>query len=291
MGVVGRFKTGFVLTKQSVEMLWNNPRLAVFPAVSGAASLAFIAALLAPLLGVFVLDADGAVAVVGLLTVAGLYLGTAFISAFFAAALVDQTRAVLDGDEPSLRQGVRAAWGVKRQLFVWAIISATVGFVLDTINESSNSGVTQIISAVIGMAWTVLTFFVVPVIVFERPSVRGMFTRSGELFKQTYGETPISLIGTAVLALLLGLPLLGPGLYALFELELLAVGIPLVVAGLAVVQLTAYTLRGIVKTGLYFYAAEGDRPNEFAAMFDELDTVRGAESQNKDVGPGLGRFR
>lgn len=290
MGVLGRLKTGLVLTKQSVGVLRDNPRLTVFPVVSGAASLAFVAALLTPLLGAVVLDVDGPVAVLGLVTLAGLYLGTAFLSTFFAAALVDQTRAVLDGREPSLRAGVRAAWGVKRQLFAWALISATVGLILNSISESSDSVVAQVLSAVVGMAWTVLTFFVVPVVVFERPSLREMFTRSGETFKETYGETPVSLVGINVIAALAGVPLLGPGAYALFALDMLVVGVPLLVAGVAVVQLVSYTLGGIVKTGLYFYATEKSRPDEFGSVFDELDTGGGSATGGRS-GPGFGGVR
>lgn len=290
MGVLGRLKTGLVLTKQSVGVLRDNPRLTVFPVVSGAASLAFVAALLTPLLGAVVLDVDGPVAVLGLVTLAGLYLGTAFLSTFFAAALVDQTRAVLDGGEPSLRAGVRAAWGVKRQLFAWALISATVGLILNSISESSDSVVAQVLSAVVGMAWTVLTFFVVPVVVFERPSLREMFTRSGETFKETYGETPVSLVGINVIAALAGVPLLGPGAYALFALDMLVVGVPLLVAGVAVVQLVSYTLGGIVKTGLYFYATEKSRPDEFGSVFDELDTGGGSATGGRS-GPGFGGVR
>jgi hypothetical protein len=290
MGVLGRLKTGLVLTKQSVGVLRDNPRLTVFPVVSGAASLAFVAALLTPLLGAVALDVDGPVAVLGLVTLAGLYLGTAFLSTFFAAALVDQTRAVLDGREPSLRAGVRAAWGVKRQLFAWALISATVGLVLNSISESSDSVVAQVLSAVVGMAWTVLTFFVVPVVVFEQPSLREMFTRSGETFKETYGETPVSLVGINVIAALAGVPLLGPGAYALFALDMLVVGVPLLVAGVAVVQLVSYTLGGIVKTGLYFYATEKSRPDEFGSVFDELDTGGGSATGGRP-GPGFGGVR
>lgn len=288
--MLGRLKTGLVLTKQSVGVLRDNPRLTVFPVVSGAASLAFVAALLTPLLGAVALDVDGPVAVLGLVTLAGLYLGTAFLSTFFAAALVDQTRAVLDGREPSLRAGVRAAWGVKRQLFAWALISATVGLVLNSISESSDSVVAQVLSAVVGMAWTVLTFFIVPVVVFEQPSLREMFTRSGETFKETYGETPVSLVGINVIAALAGVPLLGPGAYALFALDMLVVGVPLLVAGVAVVQLVSYTLGGIVKTGLYFYATEKSRPDEFGSVFDELDTGGGSATGGRS-GPGFGGVR
>lgn len=291
MGLFSRLKTGITITKQSAFVMREHPRLALFPIVSGLASVVFLAALVVPLSGVLVLDTGGQTAV-GLVALVGLYFGTAFITAFFSAGLVDQTRAVLDGRDPSLRAGIGSAWAVKRPLFAWALISATVGVVLDAINDSTDSPLGQILAAVVGIAWTVVTFFVIPVIVFERPSIREMFTRSGETFKNTYGETPISLAGTSIIALLAGAPLLLPGAYLLFGLNAVLVGVPLLVAGIAVSQLVAYTLRGIVKTALYWYATEGHRPDEFDEIFDQLEDLRKPDSESSGAGtPGIGGVR
>ncbi|MEF8814453.1 MAG: DUF6159 family protein [Halovenus sp.] len=175
------------------------------------------------------------------------------ISAFFTAALVHETRAVLAGGDPSLGAGIEGAWAVKRPLFAWALV----------------------------------TFFVIPVIVFERPSFRGMFTRSAETFRETFGETPIGLPGVNLLALVAAAPLLAPGAYLLLVLEAALVGIPRLVAGVLVAQLVSYTLRDIVKTSLYFYATEGDRPDEFDGVFDRLETPGDAATP---AGPQAGGF-
>ena len=45
-----------------------------------------------------------------------------------------------------------------------------------------------IASFIIGVAWWVLTFFVVPIIVLERASVLDSMGRSPELFRGTWGE-------------------------------------------------------------------------------------------------------
>ncbi|WP_299267905.1 DUF6159 family protein [Halorientalis sp.] len=270
MKTLGRIKRGYVLIRQSISVMREHPRLGLFPVVSGVASVAFLALLVAPMFGVLAIDPGETVTLVTVgAALFGLYLGTAFISAFFTAGLVHQTRVVLAGEEPSLRAGLQGAWDVKGPLFAWAVVSATVGVVLDAITNS-DSFVTQALAAVFGVAWTLMTFFVVPVIVFEKPSVRAMFTRSAKTFKQTFGETPIGLVGVSIVAIVAALPLLAPGAYLLFVAEMPVAGVPLLVGGLLVSQLISYTLRGIVKTSLYYYAAEGDRPAEFGDVFDEL---------------------
>lgn len=274
MGLIARFKTAVTLIKHSVGVMRSHPRLAVFPVLSGVFGLLFLALVLTPMFGLLSLDTgETTTTIVGIGVIALLYLGTAFITAFFTAALVHQTRVVLGGGEPDLRDGIDGAWAVKGPLLLWAFISATVGLVLDAVAES-DSAVGQVLSAVFGIAWTLLTFFVIPVIVFENPSIREMFERSAGLFRDTFGETPISLAGVNIVALLVALPLLVPGAYLLFVAEQLFVGVPLFVVGVMIAQLLSSTLRGIVKTSLYFYATEEKRPEEFDGIFDRLDEFR-----------------
>ncbi|MEF8821841.1 MAG: DUF6159 family protein [Halovenus sp.] len=274
MRLIERFKTAVTLIKHSVGVMRSHPRLALFPVLSGLFGLAFLALVMTPMLGVLSLDAGTTTTqVVGVAVIGALYLGTAFITSFFTAALVHQTRAVLGGEEPGLREGIDGAWAVKGPLFVWAFISATVGLVLDAISES-DSMVGQILSTIFGIAWTLMTFFVIPVIVFEQPSIREMFERSAGLFKDTFGETPISLAGVSLVGLIAALPALGPGAYLLFVAGQPLLGIPLFVVGVLIAQLLSSTLRGIVKTSLYFYATEEQRPDEFDGIFDRLDESR-----------------
>ena len=132
MRTLERLKRGCVLTRQSVSVMCEHPRRGLFPAASGAASVTFLALLLTPMFGVLTVDLTETVTLVTVVgALFGPYLGTASISAFFTAGLVHQTRAVLAGGAPSLRAGLQGAWAVKGPLFVWALIGATVGVILD----------------------------------------------------------------------------------------------------------------------------------------------------------------
>lgn len=283
MGVLGRFKTGLVLTKDSLRVIRHNPRLLLFPVLSGVVGLAFLVVLLGTTFGLVQVDPEGGM-LVGLFVV---YLTLTFVSSFFSAALVHQTREAFAGERVSLREGMAAAWERKGPILVWSAIAATVGVLINAL-ENSNSTAARIVGTLFGLAWTVLTFFVIPVIVFERASVGEMFKRSGGLFKSTWGETPISLVAINVLSFLIVVPFVAVAVLAFNTGTTvgLVTGIGLVFAGLLASFLLSQTLQGVVKTSLYVYAEEGTTPEEFDGVdFETLPTNR-ATSRTRETTTG-----
>jgi hypothetical protein len=261
MGLFGRIKTGMALARDSLSLMANNPKLGLFPLIGGIAGILYLTVFLGVAFGVLAVSPEGSTIVILFLY----YLGMTFISTFFAAGLVHQTRAVvLHDQEPSVRDGIDAAWEKKGPIFVWSVISATVSVIINII-ENSDSWLAKIFAAVFSIAWTILTFFVVPVIIFEDVGVKGMFTRSKDTFKQTWGETAISLIGVQLITILLAIPLIAIGIGLVFVNVF--VGIGFILLAILFTYLLAQTLQGIVKTALYLYATEGAIPSEF----DDLD--------------------
>ena len=279
MQVLSRFKTALLLMKDSLLILRHNPKLLMFPVISGAAGIAFLGVFFGLTFGIGGLELGGesAAFVPFIILLALLYLLLTFVSVFFTAALVHQTRAVLHGEAPSLEAGVRGAWAVKRPLFVWALISATVGVVLNAIQDS-NSTLGRILAGLFGIAWTLMTFLIVPVIVFEERSVTGMFKQSASTFKQTWGETPVSLAGIGLLSFVLAIPFAIPGYVLITELGYDLLGFGLIGIGVAIGGVVSHTFKGIVKTTLYFYATEGTLPEEFGDV--DPSTLARSASQN-----------
>lgn len=257
---------GIVLMKDSLLVLRHNPGLAWFPVVSGLAGLTFLVLFLGVIFGLIAISPEGG-ALVGLFVA---YLVLTFISSLFTAGLVHQTRAVLDGGDPSLKVGLRAAWERKGPLFVWSMIAATVGVLINSL-ENSNSRAGQIFGLLFSVAWTLMTFFIIPIIVFERTSTMEMFKQSARKFKQTYGETPISLVGLQLISFIVALPFILIGI-ALFSSGLAILGAAAIITGLALSFIISQTLQGIVKTALYIYAEEGKKPSEFDNVdFNEMN--------------------
>ena len=88
------------------------------------------------------------------------------------------------GDAPTIGFGLRIA--VKRlpQIFGWAVVSATVGLILKMI-ENANDKVGAIIAALLGTGWTVLTYFVVPVLAVEGVGPVKAVKQSFDTLRQT----------------------------------------------------------------------------------------------------------
>jgi hypothetical protein len=262
MGFLSRLKTGWALSMDSLGVIRAEPSLAVFPAVAGLAGTVYLALVLGG--AVLLVGPDPGPVVYAALFV--VYLGTSFIAAFFSAALMYNAREVFHGRNPTLVEGLRAAWRNRTTLLVWAVISAVVGVLLSAL-ESSDTPLAEVTSFLFSVAWSVLTYFVVPVVVFEDASVREMFERSGRTFRETWGETAGAGFGVGIVTALFTLAGLAVAALVFVAFGATAVGALGAVAVAVLVVLAAYllgsTLSSVAKTALYVYATEGERPGGF----------------------------
>jgi hypothetical protein len=268
MGIVARLKTGFGMARRSVRVLRAHPRLLAFPLLGGISGVAFVATLFGGLFVTGSLLRDPGPALFGALFVA--YLVETFVASFFSASLVAATREAFHGNDPRVRAALATAWNRKRTLLAWSLIAAVVGVLIKAI-ESQDNLVGQLVAGLFTVAWSVMTYFVVPVIVFREPSVRELFEESAGTFKDTWGES-IGAMGTVDIATVL-LAVLGAGLGAVMfvataglgDLQLAATAL---VGGTAVVfaLVAGKAISGVAKTALYVYATEQTAPEHFDDM-------------------------
>lgn len=282
IGVRERLRTGWTLTKDSASVIRETPELLAFPLLAGVASAGFLAVSFIPML-VANLVGSG----LEYLALFGWYFATTFLSTYAAAGLVHATNETFHGRNPSVVESLSAVGGRLGPIAVWSAISATVSVIIRSLEESDNpiaGGVGILFSA----GWAVMTFFVVPVIVFEEVSVTSMFSRSAETFRATWGETlgagfgvtlVVGLFGVvlAVSALAVSLPLAAVFPAAGGVLAVLLVGV-----ALALTYLLSQTIWGVAKTALYVYAAEGQRPSQFANF--EFETLGGRTDDTASPG-------
>ena len=73
------------------------------------------------------------------------------------------------------------------QTAAWAFVATTFSVVLKII-ESRSERVGQFVVAILGTAWTVTTFLVVPVLVVEGIGPIDAFKRSSKLLVKTWGQ-------------------------------------------------------------------------------------------------------
>ncbi len=263
IGFFDRLRTGWTLTKDSFGVLRRYPVLAVFPLLAGISGLVFLIAFLVPLwLGNLI---GSGVEFVVLLA---FYFVTTFVSTYFACALVYASNEAFHDREPGVMDSLRAVSDRLGPIVVWSAISATVSVILRSL-EDSDSGVARVVGSLFALGWTVMTFFIVPVIVFEEVSVRSMFSRSASAFRDTWGETIGAGFGITLIVTLVGVVLAIGALAVSIPLTALfpAPGIALTILLLLGVAITTYllsqTIWGIAKTALYVYAVEGRVPEGF----------------------------
>jgi hypothetical protein len=120
--------------------------------------------------------------------------------------------------------------------------------------------------ALFNLAWTLLTFFVVPVIVLEdTDGIRPILRESGAAFKETWGESVTASIGVSIAFLPVGVVGLAGLGYAYFLLGGLsaylvgAIGFVLLVASMVAAQVVGM----VVRTALYRYATDQEQVGLF----------------------------
>ena len=202
------------------------------------------------------------------------YVFSYFIIIFFNSALVFAAHERLAGGDPNIRSGLNGAFHRVITIFKWAVIAATVGLILRILagQARERGGILGIIGHIVvqllGAAWTMVTFFVVPLIVIEHRSLGDAFKKSLSMLRRTWGEQVTANFGLGIAGLIVGLVAFAISAALFFVLSLIGTfGVILaIVIGatlLAGVALVFATLDGIFKAALYNYATDGQVPSLF----------------------------
>lgn len=224
----------------------------------------------------------GAFNALDLVAVFGFYVFSYFIVIFFNAALVFAAHERLEGGDPNIKSGLAGASSRIITIFMWAVVAAIVGLILQILSSQARERggimgiIGQIIVSLLGAAWSLVTFFVVPLIVIEHRGLADSFKTSLSLLRRTWGEQIVGNFGLGLLQFAATLLAILLAVVLGFVLSLAgAIGIAVaVIVGIVLVvgvSLLFATLNGIYKAALYNYAADGQVPELFT---DE--TIRGA---------------
>ncbi len=282
-GAIGRSIT---LLKVCLRVLKADKELVLFPVLSAGGVVVLVLAFLGIWIGIGAVDniEDGAIGGVDVLLAALFYILVTFVIIFFNSALVHAAYERLTGGDPTVRSGLKGAWDRVGTIFMWAVIAGTVGLILHAVSALARQRggiVGQIVAWLLKGSWTVITFFVVPLIVVEGRSVGGAFGTSFSMIRRTWGEQLAGRFGLGIAGFLT--LLVAAGVIALLAAALsplgtvgtvLTVGIgALLVAGVAAVFAA---LEGIYKAALYQYAATGQVP----ALFP-TEVIQGAFGQSR----------
>jgi hypothetical protein len=268
-----KIRRSWALVKASWRVLRADKELALFPIVSGlcvAIAIAIIAG------GFMLVTGEGAREVADrfddssnqswsagdMVTLFLIYFVSVLIATFFNAALIGATLKRLRGGDPTFRDGLQMASSRIGAILGYSAIAATVGVVLQVIRSKSDAA-GDLAAGVLGAAWGVATFLVVPVLVAEDIGPADAIKRSGSLLKKTWGEQVVGNVSLGLIGFLVSavVAVIGLGLIALAASigSTVAIGgaITVLIILVAIVAVIFSALNAIYKAAVYEYAADG----------------------------------
>jgi uncharacterized protein DUF6159 len=279
---MSRIRRGWALTKKSWALLREHRALLRFPLYGAAATIVCAVIVVGP--GLYLID-DGEVAFGGPLAVIGFYL-LAVIGFYFSVGLAAAADMIFHGREATVSDGLAVARSRFSQIAGWAAVSTVVGLILSALENQGAIG--QIVSRLLAVGWSLITFLAAPVIALEGTGPFETLKRSASLFKSRWGQQvtgnlaiggAVFLFGVLPSAALIGLGVLVWASASFVGALLVVLG----VIGFAIAMLVSKALSGIFGVALYRYALDGEAVGGFTP--EELESAVKAKRGGRNAPP------
>jgi hypothetical protein len=287
---MGRFRASKMLFTQSLNLLKKDKEIVLFPIVASIASfiLLVLFGLGTWLLGVYeiVMDREVIINDTALFYSALFifYVCSFFFLTYFRVGLTAVVYERINGGDIDFKEGISRASKISGKIFVWSLLSATVGIVLRIISDRSKL-LGKLVASLLGAAWGIVTFFIAPTLLLDNVSVWQSVKNSGNVFKKTWGETIILNVSLGFVMFLFILATLA--FYGLLTFLVLTSGamawlfviIPLFFLTLIILSIISSCLSEIFKVALYSYArfgiiAEGFSPELIVGAVKEAGSLK-----------------
>jgi len=268
-----RIANSWELVKASARVLQQDKELLIFPILSMIGVLVVTATFIVPFIFGGLLDAVlGERFQAAGYIVMFLYYIVQYAVIFFAnTALVGAAMIRLKGGDPTVRDGLEIAARNLPAILGYSVIAATIGVILRSLTERSE-GLGRFVISLLGTAWNVATFLVVPVLAVEGLGPIEAIKRSTSLLKRTWGEQIAGNFGLGAITFLTIMVVIlfgAAGVFGLIAINaspfFFVIFIALMVLLLVVIGLVSSTLSSIYTSAVYQYAVTG----ETGGFFDD----------------------
>ncbi|MDH3364388.1 MAG: DUF6159 family protein [Thermoplasmata archaeon] len=265
---MGRISRGWEMAKTSLRVIKKDKELLLFPVLSGVFTILIIGGFLGGMYLSVGWDGmyDGMTDYVFIGMLIAAYVLAYFVVVFFNAALIGCAMIRLEDGVPHLRDGFRIARENLGRIVAWALFAATVGLILRAIQQRVGF-LGKILVGIVGIAWALATFFVVPVLIFEKLGPLSAMKRSSGIFKNVWGETLSGGLGLGLIFFLLGLlglPIIVMGAL-LGGITGAIIGIVITLIYWIALAIVASAASGVLVAALYRYATTGKVSRQFAS--------------------------
>jgi hypothetical protein len=272
------FQRSWMITKLTFGVINKDRELLGFAFLSFLFSIMFSAAMIVPSIVPTVMDnglTTDSLEIYQYIIIFLTYFGLAFIATFFNVCVVYTTKVRFEGGNATFGESIRFAMSRIGLIAQWSLISASVGLLLRVLHDfAARLGkvgeiIANIVIGLLGMAWSILTIFVVPVLVYEGLGPIDAIKKSAEVIKKTWGENIIRAIGLGlvqlvVFAIIIAFAFaLSYGLGMAFSVYGVAIGVCIGLIMLLLAGLVFMVANTIFNTVLYVYANQNNVPEGF----------------------------
>jgi len=277
---MGIFQRSWEITKISFRVIKKDKELLIYPFLAAIFSLIFSIAILFPTILVELYqsaDPEGLIntyTIIEYLIVFATYLGLALIATFFNVCVVYTVKTRFEGGNATLGSSFKFALSKFHLIISWSLLTATVGlllYILDAIGRSlGDLGriIIGFIRGIIGMAWNLVTIFVIPGLVYYELGPKAAIKKSVDTLSKTWGESIVRHFGMGLiqfLFFLLGAGI-GTGVYFLtasLGLTGILITVIVVVVYFMILILIFNVANSVYNTALFVYADTGSIPTGY----------------------------
>jgi hypothetical protein len=195
-----------------------------------------------------------------------------FLATFFNVAFVHEIFDALDGNSVSVSEGIAFALTKLKPILMWTLFAGLIGMLIKALEERFGLFGRWVIRTV-GLAWSVASVFVIPVLVLEERSTNPLevVRRSAGVIRKTWGEALAGYAGLQLGGFLVGFSLFVALIASCVAGYMTQSFMPVafgIVGGLAAAMAFAYTLGvagQVYLCVLYRYATTGTVPAGYTA--------------------------
>jgi hypothetical protein len=269
---LGRIGRSWDLVWESFAVLQSDKELVLLPIVSAIFSLSISAVILGvsallfrPEIMLFITSRQARMPIPpGMWVCIFLfYLANYFVAIFFNVVLVSIASDRLSGGHATLNDGLQIAWERKGNILQWAFLTATVGILLRAL-EDRMGWLGRMIVGWIGIAWSLATYFVVPILAAEDVSPVEALQRSASIFSETWGEELVGGFSFGLIFFFLALPGIALLFMGIRFGETFAIaGVMLAVIYFLLLAVVSSAVQGVFVAALYRYATTKQVPPGF----------------------------
>ncbi|GIU69456.1 MAG: hypothetical protein KatS3mg002_0692 [Candidatus Woesearchaeota archaeon] len=266
------FQRSWEITKLSFDVIKKDKELILFPILGGIFSILFLLAMIFPFF-INILMPESVFGISLLIMAFIIYFGLVFIATFFNVCAVYTIKTRFEGKNATFWDSIKFSISKIGLIFAWSIISATIGVILrilqDIAERMGDIGelIMKMMLSVIGLAWSLVSAFVIPGMIYKNIGPITALKDSVQVFKKTWGESLIRYYGLGIIQFLMILT----GMIITIILSLLTLSIPIIsliiilIGVLYIILIIAFfnVANSVFNTALYVYATTGKAPKGY----------------------------